>query len=331
MQLQSFIPVADHVTHSHGPMQELIETFYCWIFHLEEGSSLSEFLSHFTYDLIRTFLVFFVVLIIVSFLKTYISAQSVRYTLLHVNRFGAIFLAAVAGLFSSTCVCTNVPLFFGFLAFGVPLHLGMVFLLSSSLINIASLISMAALTDWRFTLAFVIASIFIAVITGFILSFLHGEKYIKAEIETSSIEVNKNLKFSDRLACALHETMHTFKHQWLWILLGVALSALIISVVDLDFASKISSLGFLGVFLAAVIGLVLHTDIISIVPVLSTLIDLHVSFGILFSLAASLAFFSIPMMLMVKNTIRLRYLLYTWGIVFVLILIAGTAMLGISV
>lgn len=324
--------MAEHVAHQHGPLQEWIEGFFCGCFHLEEGSKISELLSHFTYDALRTFLVFFVVLFLVSYIKTYISADGVQATLLRVNRFAAIFIAALAGVLSSTCVCTNVPLFFGFLAFGVPLHLSMTFLISSSLLNIASLGSMAALTDWRFTVWYFIASLGVAAVSGILLSFIKEEKqYVKEEIQGSLLPEKEPVAQSTRFRNAWHELKHTFHHQWLWLLIGVFLSALINSFIDLDFAQKISDSGFLGILLATCIGVILHTDIISMVPVISALLQLRISFGFLFALSASLAFFSIPMMFMVKNTIKLRYLLYTWGIVFVCILIASAAMMQMTI
>lgn len=332
MMILNNLTILERLEHDHGPLQELIEGFFCWLFKVEEGSQISEFCGHFVYDALRTFLVFFVVLFLVSYLKTYISAQGVQAALLHVNKGAAILLAALAGILSSTCVCTNVPLFFGFIAFGIPLHLAMTFLISSSLLNIASIGSMAALTDWRFTLSFIIASLCVSVLSGIILSFIKGEeKYIREQIQGNEIQMKRKAPQKERLHSALHELKHTFHHQWLWLLIGVLLSAIINSLVDLDFAEKISSSGFWGILIATCIGVILHTDIISVVPVISALLTLHISFGLLFSLSASLAFFSLPMMVMVKNTIRLRYLIYTWGIVFVLVLLSGAVMMNMTI
>lgn len=325
------IPFAAHLTHDHGPLQEWIEQLFIKNFGWEEGSAVCEFFSHFTYDLLRTFLVLLIVLLLVSYLKTYISAQAVQKTLMRLNRFAALFLAAIAGIFSSTCVCTNVPLFFGFLAFGVPIHIAMTYLISSSLLNIASVVSMAALVDWRFTLCYVGASLIITMLAGFILSFFSNKNYIRKEIQGSAeSEQSVTLTQRQRWEISLHETKHTYKHQWFWILIGVLLSALINSMVNLDFAQKISDFGILGIFFAACLGAVLHTDIISILPVLSALLQLHVSFGLLFTLSVTLAFISVSMIPMVKNAIKLRYLFLSWGIVFVLSIIFGILMMPLS-
>ncbi len=314
--------------HDHSSIEALFETLYNFLLQTPDGSPLSEFLTHFSYDLLRTGLVFIVVLFAVSYCKTYISSDHIRTALLRVNRIAAIGIACLAGLVSSTCVCTNVPLFLGFLALGVPLHLSMTYLISSSLINIASLLSMAAITGWRFTLAYTVTSVVITIVAGCLLGALSGGEYVK--IDQSPIKTatkTTSYRQTDRLKIAGHELWHASREQWLWILLGILLAAVIESLVDVQFAQSVSSLGFLGVLLTTLAGLVLHTDIIAIVPVLSSFLQLHISYGILFSLTASLSFFSIPMVLMLKNTVKLRYMMYSWAIMFVLILIAGSVLL----
>lgn len=317
--------LAEHLEHSHGVFEELLESFFSMLIPFSEEAP--HFLSHFTVDLLRTSIVFLIVLYIVSYAKTYLSAEKVRNSLLKVNRFAAVLLAALAGIFSSTCVCTNAPIFLGFLAFGVPLSLSITYLISSSLINIASLLSMWAICGWKFTVCYIAASFTITVIAGSLLSLFSQKKYLLGSFSADAPELpNKLPTQKERFHRAGHELWHVAKEQWLWILLGVAVSALIESFVSLSFAEQISSLGFFGVFLATIIGVVLHVDIIAIVPVLSALLDLHISYGLLFSLTVSLSFFAIPVLVMLKKAVRARYVLYSWLIMFVLILVAGAVM-----
>lgn len=321
--------IAEQLEHHHGILQEILVQFFGWLFPFSEDAA--DFFADFTFDLLRTVVVFLVVLFLVAYAKTYLSAQHVREYLFKVNRVAALLLAAVAGLFSSTCVCTNVPIFLGFLAFGVPLSLSMTYLISSSLINIASVISMWALCGWRFTLCYLTVSFIITVVAGILLSFLPEDSYRIGSLSASLPSPSAGRPTQkDRLHAARHELLHTAREQWLWILLGVALSALIESFADIGFATQISSLGFWGVLIATAVGVILHTDIIAIVPVLTTLLDLHISYGLLFALTASLSFFALPVVVMLKNVLRFRYILYSWLILFLLILAAGTLMLPLA-
>ena len=318
--------IAEHLEHHHGVLQELLEQFFNFLLPFSETAA--DLLSDFTFDLLRTVLVFFIVLSLVAYAKTYLSAEHVRNYLLKLNRVAALLLAAASGLFSSTCICTNIPVFLGFLSFGVPLSLCVTYLISSSLINIAPIVSMWALCGWRFTLCYIAAGFIITVIAGILLSLLSEEKYRMDSFSPPSHPASSARPTQkERLHIAGHELLHTLKEQWLWILLGVALSAVIERFADISFAEGISSLGFWGVLLATAIGVILHTDIIAIVPVLTTLLDLHISYGLLFSLTASLSFFAVPTIVMLKKALRVRYILYSWIILFFLILIAGTVML----
>lgn len=321
--------MAEQLEHQHGFLQELFEQFFHWLLPSVDG--VADFLSDFAFDLIRTGLVFLVVLYLVSYAKTYLSTKRVRECLLRVNRFAAILIATVAGVLSSTCVCTNVPIFLGFLAFGVPLSLSMTYLISSSLINIASIISMWALCGWQFTLSYLVASLLIIVIAGCLLSLLSEKEYLMGSFSSEPLEEQlARPTQKERFCLAWHELVHTAREQWLWILLGVALSVVIEAFADISFAAELSSLGFWGVLFATLIGVVLHTDIIAIVPVLGSLLELHVSYGLLFSLTSSLSFFAIPTVVMLKKAVRVRYILYSWLILFLLILIAGTVLLPFS-
>ena len=314
--------------HEHGIIQEWIEQFYSWLFHLTEGDKLLEVISHFTYDLIRTFFIFVVVLVAVSWLKTYIPIEKVRCAMAKLNPFAALMLAALSGFVASACICTNIPLFFGFIAFGIPLHLAMTYLISASLINAASLLPMFAMAGWKFTLVYLVCCLIIAVVTGFCLSFVGGEKYLYQD-SLSLAPPNQDAAWSQRRrwGYAVHELKHTMGEQWAYIVLGVLISALINGFMDFELAQKISDTGFLGVFFVTVLGIIPHTDVVSLLPVISSLLQLNVTYGIIFSLVVSLAFFSLPMLVMVKRTMKLRYIWYTWGIMFVLTLVSGGLLL----
>lgn len=318
---------AEHA-HHHGALQEFFVSLFCKLFGVEDGNPLAEIPAHFLYDLLRTFVIFLVVLTIVSFLKTYIPVASVRRALLKVNRYVAIVIAAFAGILSSTCICTNVPLFLGFLAFGIPVHLAMTYLVAASMINITSLLSMAAITDLRFTAVYIAVCLLMTIVTGIILSFIDGEKYVyRDRLSAGALDPAQKPSFSERWHYALHETKHTLRDQWIYIVIGVAISALINGFVNLEFAEKISGFGFWGVLGVTIVGLVLHTDVVSVLPVVSALLRVDVPYGMLIALVTSLAFFSIPMVIMVKKTVSLRYIAYSWVVMFVLILISGQVLL----
>lgn len=310
----------------HGLVESIIENFYMSLLQVEDGSPILEFLTHFTYDLIRTFLVFLVVIYIVSYIKTFISYEHIKTKVLGVNKWIALFIATLMGFFSSTCVCTNVPLFLGFLALGVPLNLAMTYLISSSLINVASITSMFAIDGLKFSALYLAASILISLIAGFILTFLKSDKYLIGNLKEFEFKETK-ISQKERFKSAFHELKHNVSHQWVWILLGVMLAAIIEIIVDVDFAQRLSSLGVVGVISTTIIGVVLHTDIIAILPVLSAFIGLNMNYGILFCLTTSLSFFAFPVLVMVNKTVKLKYMLITWAIMFILIILAGVALL----
>lgn len=316
------------LTHEHGAFQETLESMLQSLFAFEEGTLL-ELITHFIYDLIRTFGVFLIVLFIVSYLKTYIPVGSVRKALASLNPLAAIFIASLAGLISSTCICTNVPLFLGLLAFGVPLSLSMTYLISTSLLNLSSLISMAALVGLKFAWIYIITSFVIVFITGVLISGIKSENlYLnKAALPNDAPASNGGYSQNQRLNFSLHEVRHTFKDQWGYLLIGVALSAIIVVFIDLDVIQALTDSGFAGVLAVTSAGLVLHTDVIALLPIVSTLVKFNTPYAVLFALVASFAFFSIPMVIMVKKAVHIKYIAIIWAIMYVLILVAGGILL----
>ncbi|HIZ55805.1 MAG TPA: permease [Firmicutes bacterium] len=367
--LSLFFSVAVAHTHSHSGLQE-------WLLHLfglSEENPWAEAAVHFIYDLGRVLLVFFVVLFLVSFLQTYVTMDRLRDRFSHMNPFLCILIALLLGLLASTCICTNIPIFIGLIAMGVPLYASMTFLISSSLLNISSILSMLAINGAHFTGVYTITAIVITYIAGLILALLrqkdylyhaaipehtapehvhlHGHgctcnhdhpishKHLAADhVDSDHAEhthdhsesgcaenhnPNQCRDFASRCRYAWHQTGHAFREQWLYILLGVAISAGISAFVNLDFVQQIAELGWISVLAVTVIGLFLHTDVISILPVAQTLFSMGAGYGLLLPLIFSLAFFSLPTIVMLNKVVKIRYIGYTWGIMFILILGSG--------
>ena len=72
---------------------------------------------------------------------------------------GANILGALLGTITPFCSCSSIPLFIGFTAAGLPLGVTFSFLISSPLVDLASVILLASIFNWKIAIAYVVVGL----------------------------------------------------------------------------------------------------------------------------------------------------------------------------
>lgn len=292
-----------HAGHDHGMFGEWIESL---VELLPASESVHEFITHFIVDSLNIFFLLFVVMTAVYFLSSYINMDKLHHKLAHLNSVPGYLLAAAAGMLSPFCSCSILPVLIGLISVGVPVSVCLCYLTASSLINLTAIVSVFAVAGVSFGVAYLIGAAVILIALSILLASLKldsGVKHYDCEHHHDHDHAPKTV--GARLKHALLDMLNMVKKCWLFILLGVALSAAIMSFFSLDaIAQTVNSNAAVSSLLVSLIGIPIHSDIFTIAPVLTLL--LKISPGVALSFALSSMVISIPSAILLTRALRGR-------------------------
>ncbi len=294
-------------------IEEVLENF-------SASHELSEFFVHLITDTINIFLLLFFIMFLVSFLQTYINYDRLKEKLVKLNNVWVYLLAVGFGVISPFCSCTIVPVLIGIVNLGIPTSVAICFFTSASLLNIAAIVTMYASTGFNFTLTYIISSLIII----FVVSLLMSKFNIKDSAKTYGVNnccnhAHFNKKYH-RIHDALHNTMHVFRGAWIFIIIGVVISSATLIFVPLDKITEIINNNF-SVLLVAIIGLPIHSDVFTILPIL--LMIKEVSNGVALAFALATMSISLPSVILLSRAFKIKFILIYTAMLFVLSVAIG--------
>lgn len=135
---------------------------------LDTASRLGGSIHFFIYDVIKIFILLSVLIFSISYLQSYFPPERTRRILGTHKGFRANATAALLGTITPFCSCSSIPLFIGFTSAGLPLAVTFSFLISSPLVDLASVILLASIFSWNIALAYVLIGLVLAVLGGYI-------------------------------------------------------------------------------------------------------------------------------------------------------------------
>jgi hypothetical protein len=314
------------------PIQLFADNFsYQWL-GLGRDSYWGSALNFFIYDLIKIGLLLVFINYIMAVTRYYFPMERVRDLLTRRRWFGLDYLLAAAlGVITPFCSCSSIPLFIGFVSAGIPLGVTFAFLISSPLINESSLYLFPATFGMRVTLIYNLVGIAIAILGGMLIQRLHVDKYIKPELlkfkSRHTIEVeneNQALSFKQLAIYFWHDAMSITRNVFPYVVLGVALGALIHGFVPASLAERyLSSKSWWSVPLAVLLGVPLYANSVSVIPIMEALVGKGVPLGTTLAFMSAIVALSIPEALILKKVMRWQLLALFFGITIVGIILIG--------
>ncbi|MCK9197984.1 MAG: permease [Bacilli bacterium] len=239
-------------------------------------------------------------------------------------------LAALLGVITPFCSCSSIPLFIGFLGAGIPLGITFTFLISSPLINEASLYLFPAIFGWQVTVLYNLFGIFIAIMGGMLIQKLKLDKYVipkifvfksKKEIEK---EKGEKIPFKELVPLFFKEGNKITKSLLLYVVLGIALGALIHGFVPSGLIEQyLSGESFWTVPIAVLLAVPLYANSITVLPIMEALVNKGASFGTVLSFMTAVVALSLPEALMLKKVMRWPLLAIFFGITIFGIILMG--------
>jgi uncharacterized protein len=307
-------------------IQSSIDWMFYNILRLDDNSKIVQSLNYFIYDSIKIMLLLFFMIAIIGFLRTYLPQKKVKSWLNNRVPIVGNFAASFFGAITPFCSCSSIPIFISFLEAGVPLGLAFSFLITSPIVNEYLVVLMFGFFGWKITLAYVLSGILIGVISGAILGNMKLEKYIEKDLISKNIRI-KNIKYSNikqRIRFGLNEANSIVKKLWFWVLIGVAVGAIIHNFIPESAVHYILGKGgIFTVILAVLIGVPLYGNCAAIVPIAVALFDKGFPIGTALAFMMAVSALSFPEAIILRRAMKLKLIAIFFGTVTLAIIITG--------
>lgn len=283
----------------------------------------AEALVHMLADFIDISILLLLVVGLVSYLQTFIPYDKMKEKLKGIRGIWGCLLALGLGVLSPFCSCTIIPVLFGFLAAGVPLTYCLIFLTASSCMNLTALSAVFTAFPLSFSAVYLSCALLISVGSGFLVSKMKlTDDMIKWDmLHVEHDHHHHSEKKLSRLSTALCAAGEVYKNVWPFMLIGVAVSALVSGFVSEELISSLLVNNPVALPVATLLGGALHSDVFSILPIAQMLLEHSYSVALCFLLATML--FSVAEWALLYRAFKPRLIARYCGVLLGFALVVG--------
>ncbi|GAB4140208.1 MAG: permease [Patescibacteria group bacterium] len=299
------------------------------VFKISENSHIGESLNFFVYDTLKIVSLLLVINFFMAGVNYFVPAEKIRNFLSSRKFYGFDYLmASILGVITPFCSCSSIPLFIGFLSAGIPLGITFAFLITSPIVNEASLFLFPALFGWKITLLYNVFGILIGMIGGYIIQKLKLEKQVENFVwkikNQNSEEIKEKFEFWQLVKQFLKEGILISKKIIPFVVIGVLVSSFIHGFVPSGFFEKyITKDNFFAVPIATILAIPLYANSISVLPVLEVLVGKGIPIGTAMSFMMAVVGLSFPEALILRKVMKPKLLFAFYGITAVGIILIG--------
>lgn len=292
-------------------LSNLIKILVENIFGLSIQERIGGSIHFFIYDVIKIFILLSVLIFIISYIQSFFPPERTKKILGKFNGISGNILGALLGTVTPFCSCSSIPLFIGFTSAGLPLGVTFSFLISSPLVDLASILLLASIFNWRIAIAYVIVGLLLAVIGGTIISKLKLEDYVElfvygnksADIEQEDMTTKERINFSKE------QVLEIIKKVWLYVIIGVGIGAAIHNWIPQSLISAILGQDkWYSVLIATLVGVPMYADIFGTLPIAEALVAKGVGLGTVLSFMMGVTALSLPSIIMLKQVVKPKLL-----------------------
>lgn len=293
---------------------------------LNISGKLGGSIQFFLYDVIKITILLCVLIYLISYIQSYFPPERSKKILGRFHGIGANCIAALLGTVTPFCSCSSIPLFIGFTSAGLPLGVTFSFLISSPMVDLGSLVLLMSIFGTKVAVIYVIVGLIIAIIGGTLIEKMHMKKYVADFIlKANAVEIDSPaLSQKERFSYAKEQVSSTFKKVFPYILLGVAIGAVIHNWIPEKWIETIlGSHNPFGVILATLVGVPMYADIFGTIPVAEALLSKGAQLGTILSFMMAVTTLSLPSLIMLKKAIKPKLLATFIAICTIGIIIVG--------
>lgn len=280
----------------------------------------------FIYDTVKIFILLSVLIFAISYVQSYFPPERTRRILGGFNGVWGNIFGALLGTITPFCSCSSIPLFIGFTSAGLPLGVTFSFLISSPLVDLASVLLLASIFNWKIAIAYVVVGLVLAVLGGTLISYLKLERFVEPFVFGTHLADAElpDMTTRDRLAFARQQVVDIIHRVWLYVLVGVGIGAIIHGWIPEEFISAVlGDKNPFAVIIAALVGAPMYADIFGTLPIAEALVAKGVGLGTVLAFMMAVTALSLPSMVMLKKVVKTPLLATFFGIVLAGIVIIG--------
>ncbi|MBN2368036.1 permease [Candidatus Woesearchaeota archaeon] len=315
-----------------SPIQSFADIVTYDLLRLGKGTYFGSAANFFIYDTIKIGILLLIINYIMAITRYYFPMEKVKNILTKRRWFGLDYLfASLLGVITPFCSCSSIPLFIGFLGVGIPLGVTFAFLISSPLVNEASLYLFPAMFGIKVTLVYNIIGIAVAILGGMLIQKLKLERYVekkllkfKSRLQVLEEHGDKPLKLKELLVYWWQDGWIITKQVFPYVLLGVGVGALIHGFVPANLVEDyLAKKSWASIPLAVILGTPLYASSVSVIPIMEALVGKGVPIGTALTFMTSIVTISLPQLLILKKAMRWQILAIFMGITIFGIIVMG--------
>jgi len=307
-------------------LSELVRLLVEKVLRLSVNGRLGGSIHFFIYDTIKIFILLSLLIFVISYIQSYFPPERTKKILGRIRGIKGNILGALLGTITPFCSCSSIPIFIGFTSAGLPLGITFSFLISSPMVDLASLMLLISFFGLKIAIAYVVVGLVLAVIGGTLIDKLGLEKYVEGyvrEIENVDAEVPEMTR-KERISYAKEQVRDIIQRVWLYVLIGVGIGAAIHNWIPQSIIENVvGGNNPFAVLLATVVGIPMYADIFGTLPIAEALFAKGVGVGTVLSFMMAVTALSLPSMIMLSKVVRPKLLA-----IFVSIVSAGIIIIG---
>ena len=248
------------------------------------GTRLHEAVAFFAYDTPKVLLLLVLVVFVMGVVRSFFSPEHTRRLLAGRREGAGNVLAASLGIVTPFCSCSAVPLFIGFVSAGVPLGVTFSFLIAAPMVNEVALGLLFGLVGWQVALAYLAFGLGVAIVAGWVIGRLRLEHWLEPWVRERARRAGRALQPTvhgdQRIHAGLDAVRDIVGRVWHWVILGIAVGALIHGYVPAELLATIMGTAtWWSVPAVVLIGVPMYSNAAGIIPVVEALLGKGAALG----------------------------------------------------
>lgn len=292
-------------------LHDLVTTFVENVLSLDTSSQIGGSVHFFLYDTIKIFILLTTLIFMISYIQSYFPPERTKKILTKFKGISGSIIAALLGTVTPFCSCSSIPIFIGFTKAGLPLGITFSFLISSPMVDLASLLLLSGFFGMNISILYVLSGLLIAVIGGTLISKLNMNDEIRVYTEQTRdlYDESENFNQKQRLDYALNDTKIIVTNVYKFVILGVLIGSLIHNWIPQDFIlAVLGENNPFSVIIAAAVGIPMYADIFGTIPIAEALFMAGVPIGTVLAFMMSVTALSLPSMIMLSKVVKPKLL-----------------------
>lgn len=329
------------------PLSHWLTTRVVSLSGMPPGGRAASAFQFFVFEVPKVMMLLTLVVFGVGIVRSFFTPERTRRMLAGRRETAGNVMAALLGVVTPFCSCSAVPLFLGFVTTGVPLGVTFSFLVSAPMVNEVALVLLWGLFGWQVALLYLATGLSIAIGSGWVIGRLRLERWVQPWVyDTRASRAASpsppaspsplapplplheadapSLTWGERAQLGRDAVRDITGRVWPFVVVGIAVGALIHGYVPEDFMASIMGPGaWWSVPLAVLLGVPMYSNAAGIIPVVEALLGKGAALGTVLAFMMSVIALSLPEMIILRRVLQVRLVLVFAGVVALGITIVG--------